>query len=186
MTTKSNSVTWRLETRLPGRTWFLGTLITVSAALWLIGSAVMLGDLQHAYRAHDIAMRAAAAAAQRGITDGRDWERYIMLGETRLDPFAATAAMQNTLAESLRADGLADAEYQYQLGVLPNAGGGTARLPTPCADARSWGWNEMPTLWIETHPAVAVCVQVDVPTTLLGRMIGQPVIVGVFVTERIR
>jgi hypothetical protein len=68
--------------------------------------------------------------------------------------------------------------YQYQVGIMPNPGGGTATLPAPCLPRASL-WNS--TTWTEAQPAVGVCVAVQVPTILFGLVNGnQPVTVNAF------
>jgi len=93
-----------------------------------------------------------------------------------LDPYVASDAAQNALEQVMLVRGIT--RFQYQIGVIPNPGGGTFNLPAPCAPRASL-WNT--TTWTETRPAVGVCVQVQVPTILFGLVNGnQSVTVNAF------
>jgi hypothetical protein len=140
---------------------------------------VLAAAMVDVYRLEDMRTFAYSApndAALRGASLGRDWDAFTATGEMYLDPYVATSAAQNALEGVVSARGITN--YQYQVGVIPTPGGGTARLPAPCV-ARSSLWNT--TTWTETQPAVAVCIQIHVQTILLGLINGnQPVTVNAF------
>jgi len=140
---------------------------------------VLAAAIVDVYRLEDtrtFAYGAANDAALRGASFGRDWNQYMATGRMSLDPSAATNAAQNAIAPAMQTRGITS--YQYQIGVIPNPGGGTSNLPTPCV-ARANLWNT--TTWTETQPAVGVCVEIQVPTVLFGLINGnQPVTVNAF------
>lgn len=131
------------------------------------------------YRIQDMrtfAYSAANDAALRGASFGRDWDRFMSEGTLSLDPYVATDAAQTALENVMAARHLTN--FRYQIGVIPNPGGGTFNLPAPCV-ARASLWDT--TTWTETRPAVGVCVQVPVSTILFGLVNGnQPVTVNAF------
>jgi hypothetical protein len=140
---------------------------------------VLAAAVVDVYRLQDtrtFAYGAANDAALRGVSFGRDWDQFTAIGQMYLDPYAATDAAQNALEGVMQARGITN--FQYQIGVMPNPGGGTANLPAPCA-ARASLWNT--TTWTETKPAVGVCVEIQVPTILFGLINGnQPITVNAF------
>lgn len=140
---------------------------------------VLAAAIVDVYRLQDtrtFAYSAANDAALRGVSFGRDWDQFTATGEMVLDPSVATDAAQGALEQVMRARGITS--FQYQIGVIPNPGGGAFNLPAPCA-ARASLWDT--TLWIETRPAVGVCVQVQVPTILFGLVNGnQPITINAF------
>ncbi len=140
---------------------------------------VLAAAIVDVYRLQDtrtFAYSAANDAALRGASFGRDWGQFMATGEMSLDPYAATDAAQSALEQLMQTRGLTS--FRYQIGVIPNPGGGTFNLPAPCV-ARASLWNT--TTWTERQPAVGVCVQVPVPTILFGLVNGnQPVTVNAF------
>ena len=140
---------------------------------------VLAAAILDVYRIQDtrtFAYSAANDAALRGASFGRDWDQFMVTGEMVLDPYVATNEAQNALENVMQARGLTI--FRYQIGVIPNPGGGTFNLPPPCV-ARASLWDT--TTWTETHPAVGVCMQVPVPTILFGLINGnQPVTVNAF------
>ena len=140
---------------------------------------VLAAAIVDVYRLQDtrtFAYSAANDAALRGASFGRDWDQFVTTGEMYLDPYTATDAAQSALEQVMQTRGLTS--FQYQIGVIPNPGGGTFNLPAPCV-ARASLWNT--TTWTETQPAVGICVQVPVPTILFGLVNGnQPVTVNAF------
>ena len=140
---------------------------------------VLAAAVVDVYRLQDtrtFAYSAANDAALRGVSFGRDWDQFTATGEMVLDPYAATDAAQNALEGVMQARGITN--FQYQIGVMSNPGGGTANLPAPCASRASL-WNT--TTWTETRPAVGVCVQIQVPTILFGLVNGnQPIMINAF------
>ena len=140
---------------------------------------VLAAGVVDVYRLQDtrtFAYSAANDAALRGVSFGRDWNRFTSTGEMFLDPDVATESAQSALEDVMLARNITN--YRYQIGVMPNPGGGTANLPTPCV-ARASLWDT--TTWTETKPAVGVCVQVQVPTILFGLVNGnQSITVNAF------
>jgi hypothetical protein len=144
--------------------------------LILMALAAAIVDVYRLEDTRTFAYSAANDAALRGASFGRGWDAFTSTGEMYLDPDAATIAAQNALEAVVSGRGITT--YQYQIGVIPSPGGGTARLPAPCASRASF-WNT--TTWSETQPAVGVCIQIQVPTILLGLVNGnQPVTVNAF------
>ena len=152
---------------------------SVAGLLFTLILMVLAAAIVDVYRIQDIrtyAYSAANDAALRGASFGRDWDQFMATGDMSLDPYAATDAAQSALEQLMQTRGLTS--FQYQIGVIPNPGGGTFNLPAPCV-ARASLWNT--TTWTETQPAVGVCVQVPVPTILFGLVNGnQPVTVNAF------
>ncbi|CAG0963409.1 hypothetical protein ANRL3_01031 [Anaerolineae bacterium] len=140
---------------------------------------VLAAAIVDVYRIQDtrtFAYSAANDAALRGASFGRDWDRYMSAGTLFLDPNVATNSAQNALENVMFARGITN--FRYQIGVIPNPGGGTFNLPAPCVSRASL-WDT--TTWTETRPAVGVCVQVPVPTILFGLVNGnQPIPVNAF------
>ncbi len=140
---------------------------------------VLAAAIEDIYRIQDtrtFAYSAANDAALRGVSFGRDWNRYMNEGTMSLDPYVATDATQNALENVMAARGIVN--FRYQIGVIPNPGGGTFNLPAPCV-AHASQWDT--TMWTETRPAVGVCVQIPVPTILFGLINGnQPITVNAF------
>jgi len=140
---------------------------------------VLAAAIVDVYRIQDtrtFAYSAANDAALRGASFGRDWDQFTAMGVMYLDPYVATDAAQNALESVMQARGITN--FQYQIGVIPNPGGGTFNLPAPCVSRASL-WNT--TTWTETRPAVGVCVQIQVPTILFGLINGnQPIMVNAF------
>ena len=140
---------------------------------------ILAAAIVDVYRLQDtrtFAYSAANDAALRGVSFGRAWDQFTATGEMVLDPYVATDAAQTALEGVMQARGITN--FQYQIGVMPNPGGGTANLTAPCASRASL-WNT--TTWTETRPAVGVCVQVQVPTILFGLINGnQPITVNAF------
>ncbi len=151
----------------------------VAGLLFTIVLLALTAAVVDVYRLQDtrtFAYSAANDAALRGASFGRDWDRFQATGEMYLDPYGATNAAQTSLEQLMQTRGLS--RYQYQIGVIPNPGGGTFPLPPPCV-ARASLWDT--TTWTENQPAVGVCVQVQVPTILFGLINGnQPVTVNAF------
>ena len=131
------------------------------------------------YRIQDtrtFAYSAANDAALRGASFGRDWNQFMATGQMVLDPYIATNEAQDTLENVMQARGITN--FRYQIGVIPNPGGGTFNLPAPCVSRASL-WDT--TTWTETRPAVGVCVEVPVSTILFGLVNGnQPITVNAF------
>ncbi len=152
---------------------------SVAGLLFTLILMVLAAAIVDVYRLADtrtFAYSAANDAALRGASFGRDWDEFTATGEMRLDPYAATSAAQNAIEQVVSTRGITT--YQYQIGVMPNPGGGTFHLPAPCVNRASL-WNT--TTWTETEPAVAVCIQIQVPTILFGLVSGnQPVTVNAF------
>ncbi len=152
---------------------------SVAGLLFTLILIVLAAAIVDVYRLQDtrtFAYSAANDAALRGASFGRDWNQFMTTGQMYLDPYAATDAAQNALEQAMQTRGIT--AYQYQIGVMPNPGGGTGNLPAPCV-ARASLWNT--TTWTETQPAVGVCVQVQVPTILFGLVNGnQPITVNAF------
>ena len=151
----------------------------VAGLLFTLILMVLAAAIVDVYRIQDtrtFAYSAANDAGLRGASFGRDWDQFTATGEMYLDPYAATDAAQNALEQVMQARGIT--HFQYQIGVIPNPGGGTFNLPAPCVSRASM-WNT--TTWTETRPAVGVCVQVQVPTILFGLVNGnQSVTVNAF------
>lgn len=141
--------------------------------------SVLAGALVDVYRLQDLrtfGYSVANDAALRGVSQGRDWAQFTATGEMSLDPYRATDTAQETLETLMAARGLP--QFQYQIGVIPDADGGSFQLPPPCM-ARASLWAS--STWTETRPAVGVCVQIVVPTILFGLVNGgQPVTVNAF------
>ncbi len=152
---------------------------TIAGLLFTLILMVLAAAIVDVYRIQDtrtFAYSAANDAALRGASFGRDWNQFTATGEMYLDPYVATDAAQNALEQVMLTRGIT--RFQYQIGVIPNPGGGTFNLPAPCASRASL-WNT--TTWTETRPAVGVCVQVQVPTILFGLVNGnQSVTVNAF------
>lgn len=152
---------------------------SVAGLLFTLILMVLAAAIVDVYRLQDtrtFAYSAANDAALRGASFGRDWGQFMATGDMYLDPYAATDAAQSALEQLMQTRGLTN--FQYQIGVIPDPGGGTFNLPGPCV-ARASLWNT--TTWTETQPAVGVCVQVPVPTILFGLVNGnQPVTVNAF------
>ena len=152
---------------------------TIAGLLFTLILMVLAAAIVDIYRIQDtrtFAYSAANDAALRGASFGRDWDQFTATGQMTLDPYAATDAAQNALEQVMAARGIT--RFQYQIGVIPHPRGGTFNLPAPCASRASL-WNT--TTWTETSPAVGVCVQVQVPTILLGLVNGnQSVTVNAF------
>ncbi len=152
---------------------------SIAGLLFTLILMVLAAAIVDVYRLEDtrtFAYSAANDAALRGASFGRDWEEFTATGEMRLDPYAATNAAQDALETVVSARGIT--AYQYQIGVMPDPGGGRSHLPAPCI-ARASFWNT--TTWTETEPAVGVCIQIQVPTILFGLVSGnQPVTVNAF------
>jgi len=152
---------------------------SVAGLLFTLILMVLAAAIVDVYRLQDtrtFAYSVANDAALRGASFGRDWDQFGATGEMSLDPFAATDATQIALEQLMQTRGISD--YSYQIGVIPNSGGGTFRLPAPCVAHASF-WDT--TTWTETQPAVGVCIQVRVATFLLGLVSGnKPVTVNVF------
>ena len=152
---------------------------TVAGLFFTLILMVLAAAVVDVYRIQDVrtfAYSAANDAALRGASFGRDWDQFTATGEMALDPYAATDAAQGALEQVMQNRGLSS--FQYQIGVIPNPGGGTFNLPAPCTSRASL-WNT--TTWTETRPAVGVCVQVQVATILFGLVNGnQPVTVNAF------
>jgi|GEM_PF-2139741 len=152
---------------------------TIAGLLFTLILMVLAAVIVDAYRIQDtrtFAYSAANDAALRGASFGRDWNQFTATGEMYLDPLVASDAAQSALESVMQTRGIT--RFQYQIGVIPNPGGGTFNLPAPCASRASL-WNT--TTWTETRPAVGVCVQVQVPTILLGLVNGnQAVTVNAF------
>ncbi len=151
----------------------------VAGLLFTLILLVLAAAIVDVYRLQDsrtFAFSAANDAALRGASFGRDWNQFMATGQMALDATAASTNAQQALEQLMQRRGLTG--YQYQIEVLPNPGGGTTTLPAPCvARASLWGT----TTWIETEPAVGVCVQVHVPTILFGIINGnQPITVNAF------
>lgn len=140
---------------------------------------VLAAAIVDVYRLEDtrtFAYSAANDAALRGASFGRDWNQFMATGEMSLDPTVATNAAQGALEQAMQVRGITS--YQYQIGVIPNPGGGTFNLLAPCV-ARASLWNT--TTWTETQPAVGVCVEIQVPTILFGLVNdNQPITVNAF------
>lgn len=151
----------------------------IAGLLFTLILMVLAAAIVDVYRIQDtrtFAYSAANDAALRGASFGRDWDRFTATGEMYLDPYVATDAAQHALEQVMLTRGIT--RLQYQIGVIPNPGGGTFNLPAPCASRASL-WNT--TTWTETRPAVGVCVQVQVPTILFGLVNGnQAVTVNAF------
>ncbi len=151
----------------------------VAGLLFTLILLVLGGAIVDVYRIQDVrtfAYSAANDAALRGASFGRDWNGYMATGQMALDATTASTNAQQALEQLMQRRGLTN--YQYQIGVIPNPGGGTFTLPAPCV-ARASLWNT--TTWTETEPAVGVCVQVQVPTILFGIINGnQPMTVNAF------
>jgi hypothetical protein len=152
---------------------------TVAGLFFTLILMVIAAAIVDVYRIQDVrtfVYSAANDAALRGASFGRDWDQFTATGEMTLDPYTATDAAQGALEQVMQTRGLS--MFQYQIGVIPNPGGGTFNLPAPCTSSASL-WNT--TTWTETRPAVGVCVQVQVPTILFGLVNGnQPVTVNAF------
>ena len=152
---------------------------TIAGLFFTLILMVLAAAIVDVYRLEDtrtFAYSAANDAALRGASFGRDWDQFTATGEMTLDPYVATNAAQGALEQMMQTRGLSN--FQYQIGVIPNPGGGTFDLPAPCTSRASL-WNT--TRWTETRPAVGVCVQVQVPTILFGLVNGnQPVTVNTF------
>jgi hypothetical protein len=151
----------------------------IAGLLFTLILIVLAAAIVDVYRVQDtrtFAYSAANDAALRGASFGRDWDRFTATGEMYLNPYAATEAAQDTLEQMMQVRGITD--FRYQIGAIPNPGGGTFNLPAPCVSRASL-WNT--TTWTETQPAVGVCVQIQVPTILLGLVNGnQSVTVNAF------
>jgi hypothetical protein len=144
--------------------------------LILMVLAAVIVDVYRLQDTRTFAYSAANDAALRGVSFGRDWNRFTSTGEMYIDPDIATESAQSALEGVMQARGITN--YRYQIGVMPNPGGGTANLTAPCV-ARASLWDF--TTWTETKPAVGVCVQVQVPTILFGLVNGnQPITVNAF------
>lgn len=152
---------------------------SVAGLLFTLILMVLAAAIVDVYRLADtrtFAYSAANDAALRGASFGRDWDEFTATGDMRLDPYAATSAAQDALETVVTRRGITT--YQYQIGVIPNPGGGTVHLPAPCVDRASL-WNT--TTWTEPEPAVGVCIQIQVSTILFGLVNGnQPVTVNAF------
>ncbi len=152
---------------------------SVAGLLFTLILMVLAAAIVDVYRLQDtrtFAYSVANDAALRGASFGRDWNRFMATGAMYLDPYVATSAAQDALVQAMRTRGLTS--FQYQIGVIPNPGGGTFNLPAPCVSRASF-WNT--TTWTETQPAVGVCVQIQVPTILFGLVNGnQPITVNAF------
>ncbi len=152
---------------------------SVAGLLFTFILMVLAAAIVDVYRLSDtrtFAYSAANDAALRGASFGRDWDEFTATGDMRLDPYAATSAAQDALETVVSRRGITT--FQYQIGVMPNPGGGTFHLPAPCVNRASL-WNT--TTWTETEPAVAVCIQIQVPTILFGLVNdNQPVTVNAF------
>ncbi len=140
---------------------------------------VLAAAIVDVYRLQDtrtFAYSAANDAALRGASFGRDWNQFMATGQLVLEPQAATDAAQSAVESVMQARGITS--FRYQIGVMPDPGGGTANLPAPCVSRASL-WNT--TTWTETKPAVGVCVEVQVSTILFGLVNGnQPITVNAF------
>lgn len=173
--TKSNR---RRAASLKGRGEERGSA-SIAGLLFTLILMVLAAAIVDVYRLQDtrtFAYSAANDAALRGAGLGRDWNRFMTTGEMFLDPYVATSAAQDALVHAMQTRGIAT--YQYQIGVIPNPGGGTFNLPAPCVSRASF-WNT--TTWTETQPAVGVCIQIQVPTILFGLINGnQPITVNAF------
>jgi hypothetical protein len=144
--------------------------------LILVALAAAIVDVYRIQDARTFAYSAANDAALRGASLGRDWDQFTTTGEMTLDPYAASGSAQAALEQVMQAREISN--FQYQIGVIPNPGGGTFTLPAPCLPRASL-WNT--TTWTETQPAVGVCVALPVPTILFGLVNGnQPVTVNAF------
>ncbi len=144
--------------------------------LILIVLAAAIVDVYRLEDTRTFAYSAANDAALRGSSLGRDWSQFMATGAMSLDPSTATNAAQGALVQAMQTRGITS--YEYQIGVIPNPGGGTFNLPAPCI-ARASLWDT--TTWSETQPAVGVCVEVQVPTILFGLVNGnQPITVNAF------
>jgi hypothetical protein len=160
---------------------------TVAGLFFTLILLVLTAAIVDVYRLQDIrtfAYSAANDAALRGASFGRDWNAYMASGQMSLDPNAATSAAQEAVEKTMQIRAIH--QYQYQIGVIPNPGGGTSHLPSPCIPRASL-WNT--TTWTESQPAVGVCVEIQMPTLLLGLVNGnQSVTVNAFaaagVTEK--
>jgi hypothetical protein len=152
---------------------------TIAGLFFTLILMVLAAAIVDVYRIQDVrtfAYSAANDAALRGASFGRDWDQFTATGEMTLDPYVATDAAQGALEQVMQTRRLSS--FRYQIGVIPNAGGGTFNLPVPCTSRASL-WNT--TTWTETRPAVGVCVQVQVPTILFCLVNGnQPVTVNAF------
>lgn len=152
---------------------------TVAGLFFTLILMVIAAAIVDVYRIQDVrtfAYSAANDAALRGASFGRDWDQFTATGEMTLDPYTATDAAQGALEQVMQTRALSS--FQYQIGVIPNPGGGTFNLPAPCTSRASL-WST--TTWTETRPAVGVCVRVQVPTILFGLVNGnQPVTVNAF------
>ena len=142
----------------------------VAGLLFTLILMVLAAAIVDVYRIQDtrtFAYSAANDAALRGTSFGRDWDQFTATGQMYLDPYVATDAAQNALENVMQTRGITN--FQYQIGVIPNPGGGTFNLPAPCVPRASM-WNT--TTWTETRPAVGVCVQIQAPTILFGLVNG--------------
>ena len=152
---------------------------TIAGLFFTLILMVLAAAIVDVYRIQDVrtfAYSAANDAALRGASFGRDWDQFTATGEMALDPYAATDAAQGALEQVMQTRSISS--FRYQIGVIPNPGGGTFNLPAPCISRASL-WNT--TTWTETRPAVGVCVQVQVATILFGLVNGnQPVTVNAF------
>ena len=152
---------------------------TVAGLFFTLILLVLAAAIVDVYRIQDVrtfAYSVANDAALRGASLGRDWSAFMATGQMALDPIAATNAAQETVEQMMAMRTIS--RFQYQIGVIPNPGGGTASLPGPCV-ARASFWDTTP--WTEPQPAVGVCLQVQVPTLLLGLVNGnQAVTVNAF------
>lgn len=142
----------------------------------LMAIAAAMVDVYRLQDMRTFAYSAANDAALRGASLGRDWDRFTESGNMYLDAYAASDAAQSALRQVMEARGVSD--YQYGVGVMPDPGGGTVTLPSPCV-ARSSLWNT--TTWTEMQPAVGVCLSIPVETILFGLVNGnQRVTVNAF------
>jgi len=135
---------------------------TIAGLFFTLILMVLAAAIVDVYRIQDVrtfAYSAANDAALRGASFGRDWDQFTATGEMALDPYAATDAAQGALEQVMQTRSISS--FRYQIGVIPNPGGGTFNLPAPCISRASL-WNT--TTWTETRPAVGVCVQVQVQT----------------------
>jgi len=151
----------------------------IAGLLFTLILMVLAAAIVDVYRIQDtrtFAYSAANDAALRGASFGRDWNQFTATGQMTLDPYVAASAAQNALEQVMAARGITT--FRYQIGVIPNPGGGTFNLPAPCVPRASL-WNT--TTWTETQPAVGVCVQIPVQTILFGLVNGnQPITVNAF------